>query len=70
MTNFEKWKEGLTAEDMVVTDFSFGMGCCAFYGHYDGCNACPAEKHCLGKDISCAEGWMQWANAEAEEETK
>ena len=67
MTNFEKWKAGLTAEDMVVTDFGFSMGCCAFYGHYDGCIACPAKEHCLVKDISCAEGWMQWANAPAKE---
>jgi hypothetical protein len=69
-TNFDVWRDQLTPDDIVVTDFSFSMGCSAFYGHYDGCDACPAKSHCLGKDISCKEGWLSWANAPAKEEAK
>lgn len=68
MTNFEKWKSELTPEDMIVTDFGFSMGCCAFYGHYDECLNCPARDGCPdgGEDISCPDAFLRWANAKAE----
>ena len=72
MTNFEKWKAGLKPEDMVVTDFSISMGCCAFYGHFNECIGCPARDECQngGEDASCEEAFLRWAKTPAREEGK
>lgn len=59
MTNFEKWKEGLTPE--LVQD--------AFDGFLNGepCRHCPAIGLCMGID-GCKEKFITWANAPAKEE--
>ena len=65
MTNFEKWKSGLTPEDMFTN-----------YGIFEFCGKiCPAQKYCkthkrredaYSRNRHCAEIFFEWANKEAE----
>lgn len=63
-TNFEKWKEGLTAE--WVANFM------ELYSIHCGCHECPADwYHGHGKAKGrhgCREVFLEWANAPAKEE--
>lgn len=57
MTNFEKWKEGLSVETAWLT--------------IRHCGWCPAKSgtDCgYFQSHKCAENFNRWANAEAEEE--
>ena len=67
MTNFEKWKENLTVE------YTASFVSCAFAFHpRRRCVFCPASEHeqSIPSNVSCAECWKGWANAEAKEENE
>jgi len=68
MTNFEKWKQSLTPEEVFHE-----------YGMFEGCKkACPATEHCKEhKNVyhqiiwskaywDCRNFFLAWANNEAE----
>ena len=59
MTNFDKWREGLTPERL----FRYFED-----GFFDGCTDCPAAEFCKGhmKDHEdCFEVFKVWANMPA-----
>lgn len=63
-TNFEKWKETLTARKLGRIWKDMDVGCC--------CEHCPAHKVCaeeVYKHDNCGEIFLAWANAPAEEVT-
>ena len=54
MTNFEKWKAALTAND-VWQQY-----------HERDCKGCPASEHCVTNVVdSCYDLFFEWANQEA-----
>jgi hypothetical protein len=53
MTNFEKWREGLTVDDFIQY-------------HYGTCGRCPSDIGC-SEELPCIEAIKQWANQEAGE---
>jgi aldehyde:ferredoxin oxidoreductase len=58
MTNFEKWKESLTPEDIVNQRFIVLS-----------CGACPALcKTCFKYDTTCRGNFLIWAYGKYEEE--
>lgn len=70
-TNFEKWKEGLTLDGVLIK-----RGKIAVFG----CDHCPAYLFCVKKrkqefpnpfkkGWNCMRTFKTWANTEAEEET-
>ncbi len=64
MTNFEKWKKELTAEQVVE---------CFFEPEFFCCRNCPAYDYCNDEDKECRESFLEWANKgvdEAQEERK
>ena len=61
MTNFDKWKEGLTAEDASWLIYY------AEKGRKD-CSLCPVRGCAQAKDTHCAKSFLHWANAPAKEE--
>lgn len=66
MTNFEKWKAALNANNSAYIGEALAAldrGRCTF---------CPARHHELVMDygIICSECWEEWANTETEEEPK
>lgn len=64
MTNFEKWKNSITAKDLTDTKHR----CACFL---DGaCRFCPADKFCQkgsSDGSTCADIFLKWANADADE---
>ena len=62
MTNFEKWKEGLTAEKIAEKMPGLrDMVCCK--------NSCPVYGSCTCEQFhstDCETAFREWANAEAE----
>ena len=65
MTNFEKWKEGLNANNTAYIGEALAT---LDEGH---CTFCPARHYELIMEygITCSECWEEWANAPMEEET-
>lgn len=72
MTNFEKWTNSLTPEDMVISQ---GGRLWAVYDS-DGriCRKCPAQQYCEdchkvnayeGDNDGCGFRFLRWANKEA-----
>ena len=57
MTNFDKWKEGLTAETYVDIQRL-----------YVDCLDCAARGSCGCKVGECGDNYLRWANAPAKEE--
>jgi len=56
MTNFEKWREGLTVEDLAdIIDSSPGCP-----------RRCPAKEPCAGS-VPCKRHFLDWANQEVGE---
>jgi len=54
MTNFEKWKAALTANDVWQ-----------LY-HEQYCRGCPASEHCVTNVVdSCYDLFFEWASKEA-----
>ena len=68
MTNFEKWKDGLTAEKF----YEMREAICFTRSRAWPCADCPAWDYCNGDFSSndCKGTFTDWANAEAEEEGK
>ena len=61
MTNFEKWKQELTVEEMVRFAMNFLYKC----------NNCPAVKCCSEDEKdTCNDSFVVWANAEYVEPPK
>lgn len=54
MTNFEKWKEGMTAEDFVRVSEQW-------------CGNLPICNGCGNSEGDCHKAFLYWANTEAEE---
>lgn len=65
-TNFDKWKQGLKPEDLLVFDENYG-NIVATWGCDPGCGRCPAIKFCEERKFNgrCRERFIAWANAEA-----
>ena len=61
-SNFDKWKNGLTVEDLIV-DAKFGMVVFS-------CRICPAaNEFCNDRTVgvsTCVERFRKWAEAESE----
>ncbi len=70
-TNFEKWKENLKPEDLIITDFCTNEVRAVFDRHADGCEYCPSKDTCLARrdpyNFDCESGFLAWANAPAKE---
>lgn len=61
-TNFERWREGLTAKKLARIWKDMDVGC--------SCEHCPANKVCheeVHKHDNCGEIFLAWANAPAKE---
>ena len=61
MTNFEKWKSTITAEELLrfIED------------DIHKCENCPAVKHCFGETgKKCTDAFMEWADADYVEPPK
>lgn len=59
-TNFDKWKEGLTAEKLLDCILDSGVSRCL---------PCPARDLCVHtKAGGCNSAFYRWANAPAKEE--
>ena len=56
MTNFERWKKTLTAEEFVL--WALTNSC--------ECHTCPARDWCSMEH--CEDEFLAWANAEAKED--
>lgn len=57
MTNFEKWKQGLTPETFVNQNLSFPLSY-----ECEKEDDCPAAKFCKNEpDLMCGEAFLKWA---------
>jgi hypothetical protein len=70
MTNFEKWKQNLKPEDLII-DKGENVDedeCRHVVGIADNCSNCPANGKC-GHDFwtDCGEAFMEWALEETED---
>ena len=65
MTNFEKWKQNLKPEDLIIDngediDADEVRFICAI-----DCNKCPAKETCtVDCWIGCGDNFIEWANEE------
>lgn len=68
MTNFEKWKQNLKPEDLIIDkgDNVDEDECRHVVGIADNCSNCPANGKC-GHDYwtECGEAFIEWAKSEA-----
>jgi hypothetical protein len=64
MINFEKWRDGLTPEDLLNQKSITRVSSCVFH-----CRTCPAYEPCAKPEntLKCREYWLNWANAEVSE---
>jgi len=61
MNNFEKWKSGLTLENIIV-DGLYVPITCRYCPVYKSCNVLKARN----KSITCKDEFTKWATAESE----
>ena len=61
MTNFEKWRDSLTAEKLLDCILDSGVSRCL---------PCPARDECVHNKQAggCNSAFLRWANAPAKEE--
>jgi len=62
MTNFDKWKETATADDLINMSVMNHQQTHRFYAFY--CPKCPAQKFCesYDSDDSCQVMFRKWAS--------
>jgi hypothetical protein len=65
MTNFERWKETITADDLIQMSILDHQRTHRFYAFY--CPKCPAYSFCetYDSDDSCRVMFRKWASQEA-----